>query len=134
MTENQIVLVQTTWKKLSQNADGVALLFYDRLFTVRPDIKTLFRGDMMEQQKQLVQMISAAVEGLNDFEKLTLVVQDLGRRHRGYGVQHEHYRAVGEALLWSLESSLGDAFDEETSLAWSIFYEHLTDTMQTQTS
>lgn len=132
MTARQIELVQATWKQLSQNADELASLFYDRLFEVNPQLKPMFKSNMAEQHRKLVMMIAAAVQSLNDFDKLKLAVQELGKRHIGYGVQKEHYQAVGEALLWSLERSLRKAFTEEARLAWATFYGRLAETMQTQ--
>jgi hemoglobin-like flavoprotein len=54
---------------------------------------------MSEQRKKLMQMLTAAVKGLDRLEQLVPVVQDLGRRHSTYGVVDRHYETVGAALL-----------------------------------
>ena len=64
-----------------------------------------------------MQMIGVAVTGLNDLGKLIPAVQDLGRRHVGYGVKAEHYDTVGAALLDTLAKGLGDDFTPETKEA-----------------
>ena len=46
----------------------------------------------------------------------------LGRRHVGYGVRDSHYATVGEALLWTLEQGLGDAFTPDVRAAWAETY------------
>ena len=51
-------------------------------------------------------------------------------RHAGYGVRDEHYEAVGEALLWTLETGLKDAFTSEVRDAWVTAYGWLAYTMQ----
>ncbi len=56
-------------------------------------------------------------------------VQDLGRRHAGYGVEEAHYDSVGGALLWTLEKGLGAAWTEEAAEAWSAAYALLANTM-----
>lgn len=37
-------------------------------------------------------------------------LQELGRRHVGYGVLPRHYATVGDALLWTLKRGLGQDF------------------------
>jgi hemoglobin-like flavoprotein len=75
-------------------------------------------------------MITAAVKGLDRLEQLVPVVQDLGRRHTGYGVQESHYETVGTALLWTLEMGLGRAFTPEVKEAWTAVYTLLATTMK----
>ena len=49
-------------------------------------------------------------------------VEDLGRRHAGYGVKDAHYDSVGVALLWTLEQGLGSAWTAEAAAAWKEVY------------
>lgn len=53
-------------------------------------------------------------------EDQILYVQDLGRRHSGYGVLSQHYDPVGSALLKTLADGLEVDFDEETEVVWMI--------------
>ena len=41
----------------------------------------------------------------------------------GYGVKAEDYKKVGDALLWTLEQGLGDAFSEDVRQAWVRTYD-----------
>lgn len=130
MTPQQVELVQTTWEKCVPIADQAAALFYGKLFELDPSLKPLFKSDIKEQGKKLMQMITAAVRGLNDLNRLVPVVQDLGRRHVAYGVKDQHYDTVGAALLWTLEKGLGDAFTAEVKEAWTAVYNVLATTMK----
>jgi len=130
MTSRQIELVQTTWEKCVPIADQAAALFYGRLFELDPALKPMFKTDIEEQGKKLMTMITVAVRGLNDLDKLVPAVQDLGRRHVGYGVKDEHYETVGTALLWTLEKGLGGAFTPEVKEAWATTYTVLANTMK----
>jgi len=130
MTPTQVQLVQTTWEKVVPISDTAAALFYGRLFELDPSLKPLFTSDIKEQGKKLMQMITVAVRGLNDLGKLVPAVQELGRRHVGYGVKDEHYATVGTALLWTLEKGLGDAFTPDVKEAWATVYGILADTMK----
>ena len=130
MTSKQVELVQTTWEKCVPIADQAATLFYGKLFELDPNLKPLFKSDMKEQGRKLMTMITVAVRGLDDLGKLVPAVQELGRRHVGYGVKDEHYATVGSALLWTLEQGLGSAFTPEVKDAWATTYTVLADTMK----
>ena len=130
MTSKQVELVQTTWEKCVPIADQAATLFYGKLFELDPNLKPLFKSDMKEQGRKLMTMITVAVRGLDDLDKLVPAVQELGRRHVGYGVKDEHYATVGSALLWTLEQGLGSAFTPEVKDAWATTYTVLADTMK----
>jgi len=130
LTQKQIETVQETWEQVVPISDQAATLFYGRLFELDPQLKPLFSTDIKEQGRKLMTMITAAVRGLNDLGKLVPVVEDLGRRHVGYGVQDSHYDTVGAALLWTLEKGLGAAFTEEVKEAWATVYTVLATTMK----
>ncbi|HAD87769.1 MAG TPA: hemin receptor [Rhodospirillaceae bacterium] len=122
MTPEQIALVQDSFKSVAPIADTAADLFYGRLFEVAPQLRPMFPQDMSEQKKKLMQMIGVAVNSLHQIETIVEPVQDLGRRHVGYGVKDEHYEIVGGALLWTLGQGLGDAFTPEVEEAWAEAY------------
>ena len=130
LTNHQKTLVQGTFSSIATIADDAAILFYQRLFELDPSLRPMFRGDMAEQRKKLMQMITAAVKGLDRLDQLVPVVQSLGRRHVGYGVNDSHYDTVGEALLWTLEAGLGKAFTPEVKEAWAAVYGLLANTMK----
>ncbi len=115
-------LVQASFVEIATIADDAAILFYDRLFELDPSLRAMFRGDMAEQRKKLMQMIAAAVKGLDRLDQLVPAVQGLGRRHAGYGVTDRHYETVGEALLWTLQMGLGRNFTPEMKDAWTAVY------------
>ena len=88
MDATQITLIQSTWSKALFVSETAADLFYNRLLEIDPSTESLFNGDMKEQGRKLMQIITAAVNGLNDLDGLVPAVQDLGpptRRLRGKG-------------------------------------------------
>lgn len=131
MTPEQIDLIKKSWETVLPIKATAAELFYNRLFELDPALKPLFKGDMTVQGQKLMMMINAAVGGLDNLDTLVPVVQDLGRRHVGYGVKDAHYDTVGAALLWTLEKGLGDAFTPEVKVAWATVYGVLASTMKT---
>jgi hemoglobin-like flavoprotein len=129
MTPQQIELVQTSFARVTPMSDEAGRIFYGRLFNIAPDIRVLFRGDMDEQSRKLMAMLAAVVNGLRDLDTIVPAAEALAIRHLDYGVKAEHYKPVGEALVWTLEQGLGDAFDDQTREAWEAAYRLLTDVM-----
>ena len=130
LTVAQKTLVQDSFATIALIADDAAVLFYQKLFELDPSLERMFRGDMKEQRKKLMQMLTAAVKGLDHLDRLVPVVQDLGRRHAGYGVADRHYDTVGAALVWTLEMGLGRTFTTEMREAWTAVYVLLATTMK----
>ena len=130
MTNEQIVLVQASFNAIGDQAEETAALFYGRLFEIDPELRPMFEGDLAEQGRKLMHMISLAVRGLSRLDELAPAVRSLGARHAGYGVRDSHYETVGSALLWTLEKGLGPAFTDETREAWAATYTLLAQAMK----
>lgn len=129
MTPHQIQIVQESFVKVLPIAPAAAELFYARLFEIDPNLKRLFKKDMKEQGRMLMAMIGGAVRGLDNPAPLIPVLKDLGARHVGYGVEEHHYDTVGEALIWTLQKGLGEAFTDELCDAWVAAYQLLSSVM-----
>jgi hemoglobin-like flavoprotein len=131
MDTARIGLVQQSWKKIVPIADEAAALFYEELFTLDPSLKSLFRSDMKAQGRKLTSMLNTAVANLQRLETILPAVEDLGRRHVGYGVVSEHYATVGTALISTLDKGLGPDFTPDVREAWIEAYTALATVMQT---
>jgi hemoglobin-like flavoprotein len=130
MTPEQITMIQDTFKKVVPIADTAADLFYDRLFSIAPELRPLFPDDMKEQKKKLIAMLATAVTNLHQVDAILPVVENLGRRHVSYGVTAGHYEPVGAALLWTLEQGLGQEFTPPVKEAWTEVYMTLAGAMR----
>ncbi len=130
MTPEQKNLVKSSWQSVLPIADKAAGLFYAKLFELDPSVKPLFKGNMPEQGAKLMKMINTAVNGLDRLEAIVPALQDLGRRHVGYGIRDGHYDTVGSALIWTLEQGLGEAFTPKVKDAWVTVYGLLAGTMK----
>lgn len=129
MEKKTITLVQESWSKVVPIAGVAGNLFYKNLFEADPSLKKLFKGDVEQQAAKLMQMITAAVGKLHDLDTLVPILQQLGQRHTGYGVQTAHYDTVGAALLKTLEQGLGAAFTPDVKQAWAQVYGVMTSVM-----
>ena len=130
MTPDQISMVQTSFKKVVPIADTAADLFYDRLFEIAPDVRSMFPDDIKDQKKKLIAMLASAVANLHQVEAILPAVENLGKRHVAYGVTAKHYEPVGAALLWTLEQGLGPDFTPPVKAAWTEAYTTLSGAMK----
>jgi hemoglobin-like flavoprotein len=134
MTPEQKEIVQSNWRDVVPISETAADLFYGKLFELDPAVRSMFKGDMKEQGKKLMQMIGVAVHGLDNLGELTPAIAAMGKRHSGYGVQESHYETVGAALLWTLDQGLGDKFTADAKEAWTIVYTTLASVMKAAAS
>jgi len=142
LTESDRHAVRQSFRLVVPIADTAAELFYKRLFELRPEYRSLFKDDIAGQKRKLVRMLAFIVKSL-DFadaqwrddvppeQDLMLVVLALGRRHTElYRIPSESYGVVAEALLWTLDYGLGEAFTPDVRAAWTRLYTLLAQTMR----
>ena len=122
MTPDQVKLVQQSFAKVAPISDQAAVIFYDRLFEIAPQVKAMFPSDLTEQRKKLMATLAVVVNGLSNLESILPAASALATRHVGYGAKAEHYPVVGSALLWTLEKGLGEAWTPEVAAAWTAAY------------
>lgn len=128
ITEAQIDLVQNSFWDIVPVSEHAAALFYGRLFELNPALRGLFKHNIREQGRKLMQMIAVAVHHLDLLDEIIPSIEALGRRHVAYGVQAADYALVGEALLWTLAQALGERFTPELEAAWTAVYATLSET------
>ncbi|GAA3509710.1 globin family protein [Aquimarina addita] len=135
MEKRTIELVQASFSKVAPIAETAAEIFYNKLFELDPELKKIFPSDNAEAMKgqgnKLMTMLSSAVAGLNNLDKLVPILQDLGKRHVAYKVTPSHYDTVGAALLSTLAAGLGDDFTSEVETAWTDTYGIMASVMKT---
>jgi nitric oxide dioxygenase len=122
MTPDQVTLVQQSFTKVAPISDQAAVIFYDRLFEIAPQVKAMFPSDLTEQRKKLMATLAVVVNGLSNLESILPAASALATRHVGYGAKAEHYPVVGSALLWTLEKGLDAAWTPEVAEAWTAAY------------
>jgi class 3 adenylate cyclase/hemoglobin-like flavoprotein len=123
-------LVQSSWEQIFPRREEAARLFYDKLFEIAPSVKPMFaRVDINVQGAMLMNMIAAAVKGLDRLDELKPTLEDLGRRHAAYGVRVEHFAPVEACLLYTIETIMGADFNLDVKLAWTQIYNFVAQTM-----
>ena len=112
MIPRQKTLIQETWAQVVPVADQAAAMFYQRLFEIDPEHAHCVqdhRHGAAAQEAAADHCV--AVSSLDNLGALTKTVEDLGRRHAGYGVKDAHYDSVGVALLWTLGAGARQRLD-----------------------
>jgi hemoglobin-like flavoprotein len=130
MTQQEIKLVKASWAHFRHlKAETVADVFYSKLFLDNPNLRKMFPPNMEEQYEKLVMTLNIVVARLHKLDELTADIAALAVRHKDYGVTPEHYKMVGDALLWTLKTGLGDDWNADTEGAWHKCYSLLAATM-----
>ena len=130
MTPEQVTIIKSNFAQVIGQKEAVGLMFYERLFTIAPEVKPLFRGDLKAQSRKLMDTLALAIGMLRDMPTLMTTLEGLAKRHVAYGVKDEHYAKVGEALLWTLEKGLGTTFTADAKSAWTALYGAVSDVMR----
>jgi len=128
-------LVRETFTLLERRSDEAASAFYDRLFALDPSTREMFTEvDMTQQRKKFMAMLGSIVRVLDHAPRLVGDVAALGRRHSHLQTSAAHYESAGAALLYALQSTLGEACTPEVRAAWSEAYALIAAVMQRATN
>jgi hemoglobin-like flavoprotein len=111
-------LLRRSFTRIEAQGGIVGLVFYQRLFTLEPSLRSLFHTSIELQSRKLMDSLSYTVATLESPNTLVPVLKAMGRRHVAYGVREEHYDVVIRALMETFEHVLGDAFSPELREAW----------------
>jgi hemoglobin-like flavoprotein len=122
MTPRQVELVQASWKKMLPIRDTFAELVYGKLLSLDAGLRPLFKGDMVDQGRNLAAMLSIFVRNAAEPAAVDVALQGLARRHAAYGVKPSDYDAMAVALLFALAHGLGEEFTPEVEQAWVAAY------------
>ncbi|WP_205944632.1 globin family protein [Pelagibius litoralis] len=129
LTSEEAELVRSSFRIVSQESGQAAARFYQILFELAPETRSLFLNDMERQGAMLMSKLGLVVAEIQNLEGLIPVLEDLALRHVAYGVKPEDYQLVSTALLQMLAEVLGDDFTPEMKAAWTKAYDDLSETM-----
>ncbi|MEV4188837.1 globin domain-containing protein [Streptosporangium canum] len=124
-----IGLIRRSWSLVEPVADQVTQHFYGRLFANYPHIREMFPPAMDLQRDRLLHALTQVVLNLEDGAGLSDYLGQLARDHRKYGVQAEHYPAVGSCLVAAMRFTAGDAWLPAYDEAWMTAYNYIAEVM-----
>jgi nitric oxide dioxygenase len=129
LSPEQTAAVRSSFAQVVPFADVAGMLLFQRIFELAPQARPMFAADIAPQAKRTIAAVQTLVENLDAPDQVASLLRDLGARHAGYGVVPEHFPVVGEALLWTLEQGLGDAFTADVREAWAALWTVVAATM-----
>lgn len=129
MNPNQVELIRDSFVQMLVDTDRTARVFYDRLFELAPETRALFKNDMAEQGRQLIETLARIVTGLSRLDAILPGLRKLAERHVGYGVENRYYATVGDVLLHVVAVYGGPKTDPATLQAWKVAYALVADAM-----
>jgi hemoglobin-like flavoprotein len=125
LTTAHIGLIHDSFRRLQPNVEAASELFYDRFFEIAPELRAMFRSDIAEQGMRFMSTLGVIVENLDDPQALRSHLEHLAQGHAAYGVKPEHFRPMGQALIWTMRETLGKQFPEDAAAAWEAAYDLL---------
>lgn len=120
--DNVARLLKESWTLVEEDRDRLSSHFYARLFLLDPALRQLFPVQMTGQGDRLLEAIITAIHTVDDPESFDEFLRALGRDHRKYHVDEQHYATMGVALLDALRSTAGDGWNLEYDQAWRDSY------------
>jgi methyl-accepting chemotaxis protein len=113
-------ILRNSFELIAPQADEVVSRFYDELFLRFPAVKPMFANTTKSKQmKMLLASLNLVIANLDNPDKLVPALQEMGKRHKGYGAVPEHYGAVAETLMDVMKEFAGKAWTKQVHDAWS---------------
>ena len=125
LTTAQIGLIRDSFHRLQPDVETASEHLYERLFEIAPEIREMFRCDMAGQGMQFMSTLGVILQHLDDPEALHPHLEHLAQGHAAFGVKPEHFRLMGQALIWAMRKTLGENYPEDAAAAWEVAYELL---------
>ncbi|MEV0728475.1 globin domain-containing protein [Polymorphospora sp. NPDC050346] len=116
-------LLKESWTLVEEQQDKVAGYFYARMFLSNPELRNLFPVTMDVQRARLLGALVTSMQLVDDPDRSDEYLHALGRDHRKFHVEPEHYEIVGSALLEALRAVAGERWAIEYDQAWRDAYQ-----------
>jgi hemoglobin-like flavoprotein len=114
-----IARLEASFGLLAASKKNLAECFYARLFKAAPGLRGMFPKDMTAQQQKLTAALAMVVAHLRQPNAVRASLEDMGRRHVGYGVKAEHYPIVAEHLVGAMAEVGGDLWTRDLHDDWA---------------
>lgn len=125
LTLHERLLIKQSYLVLEKSGQGFAEHFYECLFQMAPLIKPMFKSDRKLLEQHFDSLMGTAVSKVNQFHELREVLFNLGRLHRGYGVEKAQFEVVKSAFLLSIEYQLKISSASEILQAWNKYFDQI---------
>ncbi|MCS6820770.1 MAG: globin domain-containing protein [Microscillaceae bacterium] len=129
MNAAQIKLIKESWVNVVIHVEKAGAVFYNKLFTLYPEIKPLFKNDIVSQDRKLIHAVAVMITKLDKLDDLRKELHSLASRHIYYGVKPEHFRAFKVAFMAMLEEALQKQWSANLKQAWEELFDLIAQAM-----
>src|ERR1700759_182847 len=98
-------------------SDSAMTYFYGHLFANEPQARAMFPPAMDGQRKRFYRALTR-IGASSDPGPLTSYLEGLGRAHRKFGVQKEHFDAFRQAMAATWQRYAPAGWTDEAAAAW----------------
>ena len=126
-------LLRESFDLIATSKEEFVIAFYQRMFEKYPETQQFFTStDMSKQVKALAGALAVVVTSVEQGDDITPTLRALGERHKGYGVQSQHYPIVSEILIETFQNVLGPQWTPAFEATWTQAFTLITQTMLSQ--
>jgi NAD(P)H-flavin reductase/hemoglobin-like flavoprotein len=124
-------ILKDSFAAVAPQADELVRFFYaDLFYRGGEDVIAMFPPQMSAQRDRLLRALMQVIADVDDLDKLSSYLSGLGRDHRKFDVQPQHYDIVGASLLATLAHFAGDAWTPQVAGTWKTAYGLIASVMQ----
>jgi len=129
LTPERIALIRQTFNDLGPEMVDASQRFYELLFEIAPELRSMFRTDIESQGMRFMTTLGLILDDIDNPAALHPHLERLAKGHAVLGVKPEHFTPMGAALIQTMEEALGDRFPPEARAAWQDAYGHIASEM-----
>lgn len=132
LTPEQAQIIKATVPVLAEHGETITTKFYADMLEAHPELKNIFNNTHQatgHQPRALAGSLYAYAANIDDLGKLSPAVELICHKHTSLHVKPEHYNVVGEHLLKTMATVLGDAATPAILGAWEAAYWQLANIM-----
>ena len=125
LSPRQIELVRSTFTLLEPKASVAVLAYYQKLCALNPGLRAQLQSHLDDESTRLMELLRAAADLADQPGRLRAMLARPGSGCASYDAGGVHHAESGEALLWSLSTTLGKEFTPEARGAWAALHSTL---------
>lgn len=119
MANDTATRIRDSFNALSPRGEELMDVFYSKLFSENPDVRSMFPDDMAGQKKALLGAVALVVKHADNLDAIEDALHEMGARHVAYGTVAEHYPIVRDTLLAALSEVAGDLWNDQLTEDWT---------------
>jgi len=118
-------LIEETLELAAERVDDLVPLVYERFFALRPDVRQLLGNDALGRGRMFNETLKMILECAQEVAYLEGIVEREVQDHQGYGATSSMYASYFEAIVQTLQTTLGATWLPRHEAAWRCQLEHL---------